>query len=157
MKTIGSHVVMAEDDLAGAPPAARGEKPEGVLLLYRQREINDVSLAAFVHALLAALQRDELHVDLIGEALARSGFVCKAPASESLRQQRHDELMAMLADVMTERMCDDLVLRGALTRIAGDVLTKLTWLATTSHAPALQRSGMVGPRVCLVSKDDRFQ
>jgi hypothetical protein len=126
---------MGEADLVGIPAATPAEKPEGVLLLYRQREISDASLSAFVDALLAELQRDELHIDLVGDALVRCGFIREPPTSAALGQEEHDERAAALADVMMERMCDDLVLRGALTKIAGDVLAKLTSPATITDQP----------------------
>jgi hypothetical protein len=136
MQTIGSHVLMAGDDLAGTAGGARRDKPEGVLLLYRQREINDASLAAFVHAFLATLQRDELHIDLIGEALVRSGFVEEAHDAAP-RHQHLDEGVALVADILMEQVCADLVLRRALIRMVGEVLLKLTAPPpATSHAAA---------------------
>jgi hypothetical protein len=126
MQTIGSYVLMAGDDLAGTAGGARRDKPEGVLLLYRHREINETSLAAFVHAFLATLQRDELHIDLIGQALVRSGFVDEAHDCAAPRHQHLDEGVALVADILMEQVCADLVLERALVRMAGEVLLKLT-------------------------------
>jgi hypothetical protein len=137
MQTIGSHVLMADDDLVGTPDRARRGKPEGVLLLYREREINDTSVAAFVHTFLETLQRDELHIDLISEALARSGFVDAGHNCPTVQQQQRDERVALVADILMEQLCADLVLRRALIRITGDLLAKLTALP-----PAIPRSAL---------------
>jgi hypothetical protein len=128
MKPMGGLVIMAEESLTGTSHILKAADDGNVVLLYRHAPLTANVVGAFLKSLISAIGRDDAHIDLIDAALRDAGIAPKTAIRRcvTVQQERRDELVAILADLLFERLRDDARLHRVLAAVLMDVLQHTT-------------------------------